>query len=106
MTSEKGNNYSKIKRTLRIVGFLLLTVGAIFLVVGLIDFFNAFQEMRAPTLFVFGMLGLPVVGLGAGFTAFSFQTTQKDCTGKETVCTCGVKNDGESKFCKNCGKKF
>jgi hypothetical protein len=135
--SNKPNKHAQTKKKLRIVGLCLLIFGGAFFIVGLMDFIDAFQSMRAPTFFVFSVLGLPIAGVGAGLTVFSFQreihryvsnetapvvneTAEQVAPAVETlaravkkgldeeviVCECGAKNDFDSKFCKNCGKKF
>ena len=137
MNEEKQAKHAKTKRTLRVVGIILLTLGGGLFLVGIVDFISAFQTMRAPTLFVFSIFGLPLAGVGTALTLFSFQreiqsyvanesvpvinetaegvapavetiaeAVKNGFSEKEIVCDCGAKNDFDSKFCKNCGKKF
>ena len=53
-----------IRSALRIIGFIILPVGAIFAAIGLIDFFSAFGSFHPPTKFWCAFVGLPLIGLG------------------------------------------
>ena len=122
----------KIKRTLRIIGISLLTIGIIFSAIGFINFFVSFSSMEPPKLFWCAFLGLPLVGVGLGTTLQSYrgeiakfvaeesapaaQTFLRGVTpavsdlAKEIassnpiVCECGTQNNKGDKFCKACGK--
>lgn len=61
------NPNPKIRKRLRVIGFVCLFLGLPMLIVGLIDFFMSFGSMRTPTLFFFAMIGLPLTGVGAMF---------------------------------------
>lgn len=59
------NNHENIKRKLRIAGFILLAVGAVFAIIGFVDFFSVFTSGGGmPRLFWMLFLGLPMVGVG------------------------------------------
>lgn len=67
-------SHQKKKQTLKICGFLCLSVGIIFSLIGLIDFFRAFSSMSgAPTLFFFCFIGFPMIGAGAGMLSFGYR---------------------------------
>ncbi|MCC5845395.1 MAG: SHOCT domain-containing protein [Verrucomicrobia bacterium] len=55
-----------IRTGLRVAGFILLPVGAVFLLIGLVDFFSAFGGAGFPTKFWCAFVGLPLTAAGAG----------------------------------------
>ena len=58
---------------LRVVGPLVFGVGAIFALVGLVDFFSAFGSMRRPpTKFWCLFVGMPLMAIGAAMTKFGY----------------------------------
>ena len=58
------NQNTGIRSALRVLGFIILPVGAIFAGIGLIDFFSAFGSFHPPTKFWCAFVGLPLIGLG------------------------------------------
>ena len=131
-----NEQHKKIKKTLKIVGLSLLAVGAIFAIVGFVDFFAA---DGMPKLFWCLFVGLPCLAIGGMLTLFAHQqeiaryakhesvpvinetaeeltpavksvvSAAKSAIDEETtlLCpSCGEKNDNDSKFCKNCGTAF
>ena len=58
------NTNRPIRIILRIIGFILTPTGAIFLAIGLIDFFSAFGGHGMPTKFWCAFVGMPLLGLG------------------------------------------
>lgn len=62
---------NKRKRILKIVGIILLLIGLALTAFGLYSFFSALSAKTSPKYFWCAGLGLPVLGLGFGFTLFS-----------------------------------
>ena len=58
------NQNTGIRSALRVIGFIILPVGAIFAAVGFIDFFSAFGSFHPPTKFWCAFIGLPLIALG------------------------------------------
>ena len=65
--------HEQIKGKLKKIGLTLLIVGGICFLVGIIDFFVAFGSFRAPTLFFFAFIGLPMAGIGGSLTLTAHQ---------------------------------
>ncbi len=55
-----------IRTGLRLAGFILLPLGAVFLLVGLVDFFSAFGGGGFPTKFWCMFVGMPLTAVGVG----------------------------------------
>jgi hypothetical protein len=53
-----------IRGVLRFLGFVLLPIGAIFALIGFVDFFSAFGGGGPPTKFWCAFVGLPLVAAG------------------------------------------
>lgn len=66
-------NHEQTKQKLKKVGLALLIVGGICFLVGIVDFFASFGSFRAPTLFFFSFIGLPMVGVGGMLTMTAHQ---------------------------------
>lgn len=59
------NKHEQNKRIFKILGFILLGVGAVFAIVGFADFFSSFNSMHGmPTRFWCLFVGLPCMGVG------------------------------------------
>ena len=70
--------HNRTKKKLRIVGGILLGVGVVCALVGFIDFALTFVNAsnggaRFPSLFFLAMIGIPMIGLGAGLLVFSYK---------------------------------
>lgn len=65
----------KKKKTLKIVGFVLLGIGVVLSAIGLISFFSAFnsQGAKSPDLFWCCFIGFPLIGAGGGLLTFAFR---------------------------------
>ena len=58
---------------IKLIGIICLIVGAILLVVGLIDFFTRIGTGVSSKLVWLAFLGLPAFGFGLGLTVASFK---------------------------------
>lgn len=64
--------HREIRLVARIVGPLMIAVGAIFTAVGLISFFSAMNGNGPPQYFWCGFVGLPLIAFGSGVTQFAY----------------------------------
>jgi len=64
--------HKPVRNALRIVGPALALTGAVFLIVGLVDFFRAFGGHGAPTLFWCIFVGMFLLPLGGILTSYGF----------------------------------
>lgn len=70
---EKINpGHTKNRKTLRIIGPILIVTGALCLLISLIDFFLSMGSMRPPYLMILGFLGVPLLPLGFFLTTLGF----------------------------------
>lgn len=60
------------KKKLRNTGKVLLIIGAIFTVVGFVDFFAAFAGAGMPTMFWCLFIGFPLLGIGGSLLKVSY----------------------------------
>ena len=105
---------NRVKNILKFVGILLLLAGFTFAIIGFSDFFKAFSNKEKPAFIWCMFLGLPLMGLGSGFSVFAFRreicslsndTSLDKCPTdapeiiQENKCTCGEINDSSSHFC-------
>ena len=72
--NEEQLRHQKTKKTLKIVGITLISVGFICTIIGFVSFFNAFGTGEFPKLFFFAFIGLPMLGIGGGITLFGFKS--------------------------------
>lgn len=63
------------RRLLRSVGLILTAVGAIFSLVGAVDFFSSFGSFDQPDLFWMLFVGLPLFGVGLKLTGAGYLGT-------------------------------
>lgn len=72
---QQQQKHLKIKKTLKILGFIFLAVGAICALAGFIDFFLCFTGVKQsiPTLFFLCFIGLPLIAAGTVMLIFGFQ---------------------------------
>lgn len=132
--NDKIKQHEKLKFRLKIVGFIMIAAGIALTITGFVDFFKAMAnpENGIPKLFFLLFIGLPMLGVGAGFLVFAFRREIVTYTKNESVpvineasaeispaiqnvvkaantengvrCVCGTINDADAKFCKACGK--
>lgn len=133
---QNDNNFEKhekLKKKLKIAGFVLVIVGAVLALAAFIDFFITVDPDKGmPKLFFLAFIGLPMLGIGAGLLTFGFRREIATYSKNESVpvineasseiapaiqnvvkaaktesgvrCECGALNDADAKFCKACGK--
>ena len=68
-----NNSHNKTKKILKIVGISMLVVGAVFTLIGFINFFSTFGSFDSPDLFWCSFVGLPLLGFGGMITLFAFK---------------------------------
>lgn len=61
---EEQAKHAKIKKTLKIIGFILLGCGIILDIIFFVNFISSFNTFQPPKLFFIGMIGLPLTGFG------------------------------------------
>ncbi len=128
--------HEKMKKGLKIGGFVLLGLGAVFAIIGFIDFFSVFNSMSGmPRLFWCLFIGLPMLGVGAMLLSLGYKREVLSYGAKEVIPVInevtedikpavknvteaiggavgsvvrGVKDglDGSGKACPNCGKVY
>ena len=128
------DNHEKQKQVLRIIGIVLLAVGAICAIVGFIDIFSTISRHEMSSKFYLAIIGLPLMGIGGGLTLFSFHreisryvkdetvpvlneagkeiapavravaNAVRDKTAEVACPHCGEQNPAENTYCKMCGK--
>jgi len=60
----RTDRHASGRTVLRVLGFTFVLVGAVFALIGLVDFFSAFGSFHPPTLFWCAFVGLPLVAFG------------------------------------------
>ncbi len=65
--------HENTKRKLKIIGFILLGIGAICAIIGFADFFASFNGNGMPTLFWLPFIGLPMCGFGGTLLALGYK---------------------------------
>ena len=134
---QNENNFEKhekLKKKLKIAGFVLVIVGAVLALVAFIDLVITLgnPDKGMPKLFFLAFIGLPMLGIGAGLLTLAFRREIATYSKNESVpvineasseiapaiqnvvkaaktesgvrCECGALNDADAKFCKACGK--
>ena len=82
---EPGGGHDGNRALLRGLGFVLVTVGGIFSLVGFVDFFSAFGSMHPPTLFWCLFVGFPAIGLGSMLLKMGYLGAVSRYVAEETV---------------------
>ncbi|MDE6586685.1 MAG: zinc ribbon domain-containing protein [Clostridia bacterium] len=67
------DNHESTKKKLKIIGGILLVVGAVFAITGFISFFSAFNNGGWPELFWMAFLGLPMCGIGGSIIGIAYK---------------------------------
>lgn len=122
-------NHERKRQSLRGVGLFLVALGAILLLVGLIDFFASWDSFEPPKLFWMAMLGMVLLGIGlkvagAGFLgaitrygaaevapvakdALEYLRDPAHSADELVVCPkCGTHARPDARFCDSCGKSL
>ena len=110
---------NRVKNILKCVGIFLLLAGFTCTIIGFVDFFKAFSSNEIPSLIWCMFLGLPLMGLGSGFSMFAFRreiissasenaldllSTTLDNAQQNEKCKCGHENEPSALFCSACGQ--
>ena len=77
--------HKKTKKTLKIVGIIMLVVGAGLTITGLVSFFSAMGTSNPPKLFWCAFVGFILLGIGGSITALGFQKEMKRYIKNESV---------------------
>ena len=67
------NKHEKNKRTLKIVGICVLSIGFILAAIGFISFFSSFSTGETPDYFWCAFLGLPMLAFGGMISMLAFK---------------------------------
>lgn len=122
------------KKIFKISGIVILVVALVLFVIGLVNFFRSMNNGMPPDKFYMLFISVPLLGVASMLLSFGFkreiQTYIKNesvpvfnemsrevkegvgniadaVLDKSKVCPkCGVENDKQSNFCKNCGYAF
>lgn len=65
--------HNKVKRIIKIVGIVILTIGLALDIIGFGDFFMSFSSFRTPKYFFLSFIGLPLTGAGLSLLVFGFR---------------------------------
>lgn len=133
MDENQERQHQKKKIIMRIIGSILIIVGAVCALIGFIDMSKSFKEGRMPMFWLF-FIGFPSLAIGSFLVTVSFQRAIQRYVKNESVpvinemgqeispafsamagamhsavqgktCPdCGAVNDKDAQFCKSCGK--
>lgn len=67
-----NNNHEKFKKAMKTAGLILLAVGIVFIVIGAVDFAQAFKGENRPEKFWAFFVGFPLFAVGGMFTMIGF----------------------------------
>ncbi|MGN1104620.1 MAG: zinc ribbon domain-containing protein, partial [Candidatus Coproplasma sp.] len=70
---EEMAKHAKIKKILKIIGFVLLGCGVVLDIIFFVDMFSAIGSFNAPSLFFCGIIGLPLTGFGGMLLSIGFR---------------------------------
>ena len=75
MTNKNNNTHESVKKKLKVIGAVVLAAGIICTVIGLVDFFAAFnsESAKPPKLFFLLFIGILLLGVGLSLMAFGFR---------------------------------
>ena len=65
--------HDRIKRRIRLVGFICLGIGLICTVIGLVDFFTAFNGSGMPSKFFLLFIGFPLLAIGGSALSIGYR---------------------------------
>ena len=67
-----SKNHEKFKKAMKIAGLTVLAIGIVFIVIGAVDFAQAFKSEDGPKKFWAFFVGFPLFALGAMCTMIGF----------------------------------
>lgn len=70
---EEQAKHEKTKKTLKIIGFILLGCGAVLDIIFFVNIIASMSSFSMPNLFFCGMIGLPMTGFGAMLLIIGFR---------------------------------
>ena len=83
----KNENHEKLKKRLKIAGFILLAVGFVCTVVGMANFFSSAMggDGEMPKLFWLMFIGVPCLGVGGSLIGFAYRREIMNFNKNESV---------------------
>lgn len=83
----KNENHEKLKKQLKIAGFILLAVGFVCTVVGMANFFSSAMggDGEMPKLFWLMFIGVPCLGVGGSLLGFAYRREIMNFNKNESV---------------------
>ena len=83
----KNENHEKLKKRLKIAGFILLAVGLVCTVVGMANFFSSAMggDGEMPKLFWLMFIGVPCLGVGGSLLGFAYRREIMNFNKNESV---------------------
>ena len=83
----KNENHEKLKKRLKIAGFILLAVGFVCTVVGMANFFSSAMggDGEMPKLFWLMFIGVPCLGVGGSLLGFAYRREIMNFNKNESV---------------------
>lgn len=127
MTKNYLDEHPQARKRLKTAGFICTPIGAICIIIALIDFFICINKMTQPRLFFLFFIGIPALGIGLICLMLGFMREMANYSVNETAearrkniriikdevkdfmddsiyCPkCNCANKKGSKFCQQCG---
>ena len=82
---EEQAKHAKIKKTIKIIGFVLLGCGAVLDIIFFVNVFASMSAMSMPNLFFCGFIGLPMTSIGIMLLTIGFRREISSYMTKEGV---------------------
>jgi hypothetical protein len=101
--SEKSKKFFKV---LKILGWVILTIGALIDLVAFADFFIISMNNDGVSLVFLFWIGSPIISIGGILLFFGYFKHFDDNQGIDTFIkcdTCGYDNNNDANYCNNCG---
>ena len=87
MTEEEKEKHAIKKIILKVSGFTVLTTGLILIIIGIIDFFGAFNGDDMPKMFWMLIIGIPLSAIGVALLMMGFRKEILTYVKNESVST-------------------